>query len=117
MEPVQATIKNRFSRLSLKEEPFHVADPVTDDDIDLLQRHLREQFPDLNLAQLQKVHTKKVQSYTSKIEKHCRERQYLFQIRRCDDSTCCLPSTLPKEDLQWLPDPTVDENDPDHFKK
>lgn len=117
MEPVQATVRNRFSRLSLKEEPFSVADPVTDDDIDILQRHLRAHFPEMNLAQLQKIHTKKVQSYISWLEKHCRERQYTFQIRRCEDNNCCLPSSLPKQDLQWLPDPVVDQNDPDHFKK
>ena len=117
IEPVQSIVRNRFTKLSLKEEPFAVIDPVTDQDIDVFQRHLREHFPELNLAQLQKIHTKKVQSYVSWLEQHCRERQYTFQIRRCEDSNCCLPCTLPKEDLQWLPDPMFDENDRDHFRK
>lgn len=62
VEPVQASIRNRFSRLKLKDEAVCVLDPVTDEDIDIYKRHLRDLFPELNLNKLQKNVTKKVQS-------------------------------------------------------
>lgn len=62
VEPVQASIRNRFSRLKLKEKSVEVLDPVTDTDIDICKRHLRELFPALNLDKLQKNVTKKVVS-------------------------------------------------------
>lgn len=38
-------------------------------------------------------------------EKHCQERHYVFQIRRCSDAECYLP---PSREWQWLPDPILD---------
>lgn len=90
-------------------------DPIRLEDIDILKWHLREHFPDLDLEKLQKVHTKKSESYVRWIEKHCRQRNYSFQIRKCEDISCCPPSTLAKEDLEWLPDPQDDNSNPGHF--
>ena len=83
IEPVQSLIRNRFARLKLKDEAVSVSDPVSDLEIDTLKRHLRELFPDLDLGKLVKSHTDKVDSYKTWKEKHCRERQYIFQIRKC----------------------------------
>ena len=55
-------------------------------------------FPDLHLAKLQKVHTRKDQTYRDWIEKYCQERHYSFQIQKCDDK------------LHWLPDPVLDQS-------
>ncbi|CAC5400127.1 unnamed protein product [Mytilus coruscus] len=115
IEPVQSTVRNRFLRLSLKEKPMQAIDPIAIDEIDIIQRHLREHFPDLNLQKLQKVHTKKCQSYIQWIEKHSRQRHYTFQLRKCDDANCCIPSTLGRENLMWLPDPVVNTTDQDHY--
>ena len=38
-----------------------------------------------------------------------------FQIRKCADMNCCLPPSLPREKLTWLPDPMLDESG-EHFK-
>lgn len=70
IEPVQSTIMNRFLRLKLKNKAMKAIDPVSDDDIVILQRHLKEHFLELNLQK--EVHTKKEQSYTQWIERHCR---------------------------------------------
>ena len=107
VEPVQSTIRNRFLRLSLKGESFAALDPISDQDIDIFQRHLRELFPDLDLDKLVKSQTSKSPSYTSWIERHCRLRHYTFQVRKCQDSTCCLAPKLPFENLKWLPDPVL----------
>ncbi|XP_033753308.1 uncharacterized protein LOC117336780 [Pecten maximus] len=113
VEPVQALISNRFRRLKLKENPIVASDPVTDEAIDVLKRHLRELFPQMDLDKLQKVHTKKVPAYVAWKEVHCQERQYSFQIRKCDNPACCLQeipnSTRPK----WLQDPVL--RDADHY--
>lgn len=37
IEPVQSTIRNRFLRLKLKDKAMQAIDPVSDDDIDILQ--------------------------------------------------------------------------------
>ncbi|CAG2185017.1 unnamed protein product [Mytilus edulis] len=115
VEPVQSLIRNRFSRLKLKDQPVAVSDPMTDIEIDTLQRHLRELFPELDLKKLVKTHTDKVQSYQTWKENHCRERQYLFQIRKCQNPVCCIPSILSDEALYWLPDPVLC-NYKEHFK-
>jgi hypothetical protein len=47
VEPVQSLIENRFMRLTSKDEPIRCLTPVSDPDIDLLKRHLRELFPEL----------------------------------------------------------------------
>lgn len=114
VEPVQSLIRNRFLRLSLKGESFAAMDPLNDEDIDIFKRHLRELFPDLNLEKLVKAQTSKSPSYTAWVEKHCRMRHYTFQIRKCQDLTCCSAPKLPYQDLKWLPDPILD-TDGDHF--
>jgi hypothetical protein len=114
VQPLQSTIMQRFIRLKLKNESVVVKDPVTDDEIDVVKRHLRELFPQLDTEKLQKVHTKKVEDYNAWVAKHCKLSHYIFQIRKCGDLTCCSPSTLPQEELSWLPDPIL--KDPDHYK-
>jgi hypothetical protein len=105
VEGTQRLVRNRFARLFLKEKPVITMDPATDEDIDLLKRHLRELFPDLKLDKLQ-VNTSKVLSYTDWIDRHCRERHYCFQIKKCSDTSCCIPPREPG--LDWLPDPVLD---------
>ena len=114
MESVQATVGDRFSRLKLKEEPIEVIDPVADQEIDILQRHLRALFPTLDLRKLQKQHTNKNEDYQKWKLAHCHETHYTFQIKRCADSTCCLPSELEQTDLEWLPQPVLDHTG-NHF--
>lgn len=68
VEPLQSLVSSRFRRLKLKSEPIQVADPCSLDEIDLIKRHLRELFPELNLQKLQKAHTQKVGAYKAWIE-------------------------------------------------
>ncbi|KAH3781540.1 hypothetical protein DPMN_159371 [Dreissena polymorpha] len=46
-------------------------------------------YPGLNVDKLVKKHTRKVESYISWVDKHCRQRHYAFQIRKCEDADCC----------------------------
>lgn len=94
---------------------MQAVDPLSDQEVDIMKRHLRELFPDLDLSKLQKMHTKKVESYNRWIEKHCKISQYVFQIKKCSDEQCCSGSVLPREELTWLPDPIIEENG-EHYK-
>jgi len=114
IEPVQALIENRFRKLKLKEEPIQCMTPPTDDDLDLLKRHLRELFPELDLERLQKANTNKCAAYLEWKEKHCRETNYTFQIKKCNDASCCAPKQMEEEKLKWLPEPELDDTR-EHF--
>ncbi|XP_062616566.1 uncharacterized protein LOC134278262 [Saccostrea cucullata] len=112
LEEVKRTIQNRFIRLKLKDEPIQVLDPLSDEDIEVLKRHLKELFPEMDLTKLQKTHTKKVKSYQAWMDRHCKCTQYVFQIKKCEDVACCIP---PKSPLpSWLPDPQLDATG-DHY--
>ena len=115
VEHVQSLIKDRFLHLSLKDEPFAVVESVTHEDIrKLKERYLGQMFPTLDLTKLRKDCTNKVQSYQKWLNVHC-QRWYNFQIRKCNDPTCCLPPSTPVELLNWLPDPVL-QPDGEHFK-
>lgn len=116
IEPVQSTVNKRLRILTLKDEPFSCIDSLTEEEIDIFKRHLRELFPELDLSKLVKAHTKSVRSYQTWMEQHCRARQYTFQVRKCNDPDCCIPPLTTQELLEWLPDPTLKEDDKDHYK-
>lgn len=61
-EPLQSLVSSSFRRLKLKSEPIQVVDPCSLDDIDLVKRHLRELFPELNLQKYPLYHTQKVEA-------------------------------------------------------
>lgn len=106
LEEVKRTIQNRFIRLKLKDEPVQVLDPLSDQDIEVMKRHLRELFPDMDLTKLQKTHTRKIKSYQDWLDRHCKSTQYVFQIKKCDNVSCCIPPRNPQP--SWLPDPQLD---------
>ena len=92
---------------------------MTADGIKELQECLTTLFPGINLDKLTKKGLEKLKVYRDWVEKHCRERTYNFQIRKCHDITCCSPPKLSAECV-WLPDPelsTVAGSNDTHYKK
>jgi hypothetical protein len=106
LEEAKRTITTRFIRLKWKDEPVQIMDPVTDEEIDISKRHMRELFPEMNVGKLQKSHTKKIRSYQTWLENHSKSTHYVFQLRKCDDRNCCLAPSGPLP--SWLPDPVLD---------
>lgn len=90
IEQAQQVTEKRFRRLALKDEPVEVMSPLPENEIDSLTRHLNYFFPTIDTAQLVKSHTSKIPAYQAWIEKHCRQRQYVFQIKQRDEPDCCL---------------------------
>ena len=111
---VQDTFSGRFKRLALKEEPFTVLDPVKDEEIDNIKSRLGELFPEIDFTKTQKAHITKLKRFQEWKRMHTRERHYCFQIRKCEDETCCSPRQLDPEKLSWLPDPVLNDHG-DHY--
>ena len=115
MRPCIETIEKRFARLSVKEEPIQVAAPTELKQMDELKSHLTKLFPDMDLTKLTKLYTNRSKTYQTWLERHCRQRQYVFQIRKCDDHVCCAPKRCADDTLTWLPDPKLDDTNPGHY--
>ena len=109
---VQDLLRRRFERLALKEKPLATVNPVEEKIVDL-QRHLST-FSGLDTNKLIKEHTRTVASYQEWLAKHCRQRQYIFQIRKCNDRSCCTATRVSENSLKWLPDPMLDASG-EHF--
>lgn len=56
IEPVQTLSQNRFRRIKLKDKPIKTKDPITEDEIDLFKRNLREMFLEMDFEKLQKMY-------------------------------------------------------------
>ena len=115
LSPVQGLIRSRFERLSLKDKQIKTRDSISDQAVDELKNHLRKLFPTIDLDKLQKATLSKNMCYQQWVETHCRQRQYAFQIRKCDDVLCCGQKT---SICNWLPDPVLSEDvgESRHFK-
>src|SRR5207249_4390424 len=90
-------------------------DSISEEDISTLKKHLVNMFPGLDINYLQKQKTRKNKPFVDWLQAHCRERTYTFQIRRCNDITCCLPPSTDPEMMKWLPDPILDHTN-EHYK-
>ena len=93
---------------------------MTSNEIEELPICLSSLFPGIVLSNLTKKGLEKNTMYKDWILKHCHERTYAFQIRKCRDVNCCSPSRLAFANCQWLPDPeiaTTGTGTEVHFKK
>ncbi|WAR05887.1 hypothetical protein MAR_021256 [Mya arenaria] len=52
IEPLREVIKNRFKRLSLKDEPIEAMYPTSEEEMDILKQHLNYVFPQMNTDRL-----------------------------------------------------------------
>ena len=54
--------------------------------------------------------------YKKFIQDQCRERSYIFQVRKCGHPNCCTPRRS-DVDLPWVPDPVLNINDNQHYQE
>lgn len=106
--PVLNTIRARYSRLKLKGEPITVMDAVTEAEEEEVLHVINTLFPAINPATVTKSQAENDPTFTEWVQQHCRQRQYLFQIRKCDNTACCSLPILPLDRITWLPDPMLD---------
>ncbi|KAJ8375334.1 hypothetical protein SKAU_G00059140 [Synaphobranchus kaupii] len=112
--PVLDTVAARYSRLKLKVEPITIMDAVTDAEEDAVMQVITTLFPAINPATVTKQQADKDPAFTEWVQQHCRRCQYLFQIRKCDNTECCSVPILLPERMIWLPDPMPDASG-DHY--
>ena len=72
-------IEGRFRRLKLKDQPIESTDPASNDDIDLMKRHLRDLFPGIDLTKLLKSTTRKNTPYQDWIKSIAKRLSMLFK--------------------------------------
>lgn len=65
IQSVQQVVSEKFGRLALKDEPVTVLEPLPELEIDVLQRHLRELFPGMDLDKLQQFHLQRAALHIS----------------------------------------------------
>ena len=73
---------------------------------------------DLSMSSTTKKDVLKAKTFMAFVATHCHIRQYSFQVKKCDDPSCCAPPRLSSEvfsNIHWFPDPSF-TSDKAHFK-
>ena len=106
---------NRTETLSLKGQPFQCLQAAGDDSILDLERKVHEIDPAIPLGHYQANDLTTCTAYQRFLATHCIQRQYLFQIRKCNDISCCRPRRCLEIDFPRVPDPVL-TNDKQYYK-
>lgn len=88
MSPVKVTLAQRFQIMKIKDIPVKIGTAATDDEMDKLFSFAQFIEPTLEKDRLTSKDLKKATTYTDFIKKHCHCSQYVFQIKKCLDSSC-----------------------------
>ena len=96
---VEDLLHGRCERLALKGKPVSTIDSVEKEKVVALQQHLSA-FEGLDTNKLIKQHTRTVALYQECLAKHCRQRQYIFQIRKCNERSCCSATCVSDDSLK-----------------
>ncbi|VDI74370.1 Hypothetical predicted protein [Mytilus galloprovincialis] len=115
VKPLKTVLGERTSRLKLKEVPFTVHNAAQEVDINAFERQVLTCVDgNLELGKYTQQNVKSKLDYHEFLRTHCRERHYWFQIKKCDNRTCCV-AKMSDTEFPWLPDPMM-SNDPAHYK-
>ena len=110
------TVCDRFSHLHLKDEQIMgLATTATDQQLEELFDFVKKVDGTLTQNDSMKADLCNKTSFQTFMSKHCQIRHYVFQIKKCSDTTCtfCLEKKLPVEvfsNLPWIPDPVPKED-------
>ena len=90
-------IENRIEQLQYKGEVFKIGTPATEDEISALKKELRVFFPEtcLDFEKVTKHGMMKHEHFKDFYNKHVKETQYYFQIRKCSDLGCSYHESIP----------------------
>ena len=118
VKPLISLLENRVERLQLKDMPFKTFPPANDDDLDTFIEDISdidEKLPSKKRNQKpSKVDIKECEAYQTFLATHCKSNLYSFQIRRCNNSSCCFNGAN-ETVIPWLPHPIPDKTNPGHF--
>ena len=109
-------LNERTRRVILKGKLFDTLEPATTKEINDLQTdtiHTIDACIEIGKYQKKDLHNKR--KFQQFLETHCILRNYIFQVRKCNDRSCCPPlRNLLGEQYPWLPDPILDQ-EKEHF--
>ena len=126
MDSVLNVVERRFSRLVYSGQQVRLHEPVTAEGIEFLMGSAASIDPaiDVSLAAPKQSDLKDKKRLQEFMTSHCRVRHYSFQIKKCGAEKSafgmCQSPRLPadvQDDLVWFPDPVVDDESPEHYKK
>ena len=76
-----------LGNMSLKDVPFNILQPATEEDVNFLENALNEL--DDNSQYINNINEMKNYPMVSEFnEKHCTSRTYFFQVRKCNNLNC-----------------------------
>ena len=79
-------IFHRFPRVALKGDPLKIGAPATDDEIANLFENVREIDGSVQVGKMKKTDLKNCDKLLDYKKNHMRERRYMFQIKKCEQS-------------------------------
>lgn len=116
VKPIQDLLEDRITRVQLKGRPFCVLKPASDDAIRQMQTDIIDSVDaSIEMGKYQKKDMAKKQDYKAFMAKHCRERNYIVQFRKCEDRACCRPLRSTESLPEWIPDPLLSA-DQSHYQ-
>ncbi|XP_052223762.1 uncharacterized protein LOC127839434 isoform X2 [Dreissena polymorpha] len=98
--PVIELLEERTNRLSLQSKRFECQPAASDDEVKQFEEQVLALIDeDITLGQYQEKNVKAKAAYQQFLADHCRQRHYLFQIRKCGNEACCRPP----QSYKWGP--------------
>ena len=110
-------LEDVLGNLSLKDDPFNILQPATEEDVNFLENPLNElddNFQHINNINEMKNYPMVLEFY----EKQCTLRTYFFQVRKCNNLNCTYRKpTRGSTEVEVFPDPVPYELDGNlHFQ-
>ena len=88
---------------------------MSDADIDNLERYIIAKVdPEIKIGEYSAKELSTKNSYNSWMKTNCHERQYSFQVKKCQDPRC-----LPKKsdvEFNWVPDPMFADEKKENYQ-
>ena len=94
VNPLINLLEERTSKLTLKGKPFAVHKAATDDEVKDFEEAVRQVVFFISSG------------YKEFLREHCRERSYVFQVKKCNNLICCRRRRGDVE-FPWVPDPLL----------
>lgn len=115
VRPIIEKLEQRTARVQLKEKNFIVGKPASNENVTNDEAVSISIDKAIVRGKYQQKDMKNCKDFENFLKNHCRLRHYTFQVRKCEDPTCCLPYRNPTGKMNWLPDPVLAQ-DKEHFK-
>ena len=112
-------IETVLSQLSLKDTPFKILEPISEEEIQLYNDALKTIEPNID-ALVAKKDISKCSGFEKFLSSHYIRRTYYFHVKQCLEISCPFHSPMRcKEEIERFPEPIpyTDEDEVECFKE